>query len=153
VNSYHRLVPGFEAPVNLVYSARNRSAAIRIPFAARPEAKSVEVRFPDPLANPYLAFTAILMAGLDGIAANLEPGDAMDRNLYDLAGREFDELPAVAPSLGQALDALEADHGFLMKGDVVPHELIAAYVEIKRGEIERIARVPHPAEFELYFGA
>jgi glutamine synthetase len=152
-NSYRRLRRGQEEPVLLAYAAYNRSAAVRIPFARHASCKAVEVRFPDPLANPYLAFTAVLMAGLDGIAAGREPGDAMDRNLYDLPGHEREELPAVAGSLEQALDALAADRDFLARGDVVAGELVDAYVAVKRAEIERVASAPHPREFELYFGA
>ena len=125
---------------------------MRIPYAARPEDKRVEVRFPDPCANPYLAFTAILMAGLDGIERKLEPGDAMDRNLYDLRPEEAEDLASVSRSLGEALDALEADHEFLTRGDVMPTDLVEAYVEVKRRECDLVERTPHPVEFQLYLG-
>jgi len=151
-NSYKRLTPGQDAPTLLAYAAHNRSAAVRIPYAARAEAKRVEVRFPDPSANPYLAFTAILMAGLDGIERKLEPGDAMDRNLYDLRPQEAEDLASVSRSLGEALTALEADQDFLTKGDVMPPDLIRAFVEVKRCEAEVVDRTPHPVEFQLYLG-
>jgi glutamine synthetase len=149
-NSYRRLRPGQGEPVLLGYAAHNRSAAIRIPYAAMPAGKRVELRFPDPLANPYLAFAAALMAGLDGIERKLEPGDAVDRNLYDLAPAEREDLAAVAGSLDEALDALEADHDFLTRGEVVPLDLIEAYVRLKRDEAEQVARAPHPLEALLY---
>ena len=152
-NSYRRLRHGQEEPVLLAYAAYNRSAAVRIPFTRLASCKAVEVRFPDPLANPYLAFTAVLMAGLDGIGTSREPGDAIDRNLYDLPVHELEDLPAVAGSLGLALEALAADREFLGRGDVVSGELIDAYLAVKRAEIERVAGAPHPREFELYFGA
>ncbi len=151
-NSYKRLAPGRDEPTLLAYAAHNRSAAVRIPYAARAEMKRIEIRFPDPTANPYLAFAAILMAGLDGIEKKLEPGDAMDRNLYDLRPEESDDLPSVSRSLDEALDALEADHEFLARGDVVPPDLVQAYVEVKRRECEVVARAPHPVEFQLYSG-
>jgi len=151
-NSYRRLHPGGDEPTLLTYAAFNRSAAVRIPFAARPENKRIELRFPDPTANPYLAFAAVLMAGLDGIRRGLEPGDALDRNVYDLPTAELAEVPRAAADLGEALAALEADHGFLLEGDVFPADLIEAYIAVKRREIERVARTPHPLEFALYFG-
>ncbi len=151
-NSYKRLRPGQDEPTLIAYAAHNRSAAVRIPYAAQPEDKRVEVRFPDPSANPYLAFTAILMAGLDGIEQKLEPGDAMDRNLYDLRPEEADDLASVSRSLGEALDALEADHEFLTRGDVMPTDLVEAYVEVKRRECDLVERTPHPVEFQLYLG-
>ena len=151
-NSYKRLRPGQDEPTLIAYAAHNRSAAVRIPYAARPDDKRVEVRFPDPCANPYLAFTAILMAGLDGIEHKLEPGDAMDRNLYDLRPEEAEDLAAVSRSLGEALSALEADHEFLTRGDVMPTDLIEAYVEVKRRECDLVERTPHPIEFRLYLG-
>jgi glutamine synthetase len=151
-NSYRRLRPGSDEPVLGTYAAFNRSAAVRIPFAAGGRFKRIEVRFPDPSANPYLAFAAILMAGLDGIARKLEPGDAMDRNLYDLRPEETAELPQAAGSLGEALAALEADHAFLLEGDVFSAGLIEGYLEVKRREIELVARTPHPVEFQLYYG-
>ena len=151
-NSYKRLRAGQDEPTLLAYAAHNRSAAIRIPYAARPEDKRIEVRFPDPSANPYLAFTAILMAGLDGIERKLEPGDAMDRNLYDLRPEEADDLASVSRSLGEALDALEADQEFLCRGDVMPTDLVEAYIEVKRRECDLVERTPHPVEFQLYLG-
>lgn len=151
-NSYRRLRPQSDEPVLATYAAFNRSAAIRIPFAAGGRYKRIEVRFPDPSANPYLAFAAILMAGLDGVARKLEPGDAMDRNLYDLRPEEIGDVPRAAGSLEEALAALEADHGFLLEGDVFPAGLIEGYVEVKRREIELVARTPHPVEFQLYYG-
>jgi glutamine synthetase len=151
-NSYKRLRAGQDEPTLLAYAAHNRSAAVRIPYAARAEDKRIEVRFPDPCANPYLAFTAILMAGLDGIERKLEPGDAMDRNLYDLRPEEAEDLASVSRSLGEALDALEADHDFLARGDVVPPDLVQAYVEVKRRECELVERTPQPMEFQLYLG-
>ncbi len=151
-NSYKRLRHGAEEPTLLTYAAHNRSAAIRIPYAARPERKRIEVRFPDPGANPYLAFTAILMAGLDGIERKLEPGDAMDRNVYDLRPEEVQDLPTVARSLDEALAALEEDHEFLLAGEVMSPDLIQAYVALKRREIELVDTTPHPVEFQLYYG-
>lgn len=151
-NSYKRLRPGSEEPTLLAFAAHNRSAAIRIPYAARPEGKRVEVRFPDPCANPYLAFAAILMAGLDGIERKLEPGDAMDRNLYDLRPEEVEDLPKACRTLEEALDALAADHDFLLEGDVMPKDLIDAYIDLKRREIDLVDRTPHPVEFQLYYG-
>ncbi len=150
-NSYKRLVPGFEAPVLLAYSSRNRSASCRIPMASSPKAKRVEVRFPDPSANPYLAFSALLMAGLDGIQNKIHPGDPMDKNLYDLPPEELKDVPSVATSLSQALDALEADHAFLTEGGVFTKEQIEAYVDLKREEVVRMDQTPHPVEFELYY--
>jgi glutamine synthetase len=151
-NSYKRLRPGEDAPSLLAYAARNRSAAVRIPYASRPEDKRIEIRFPDASANPYLAFAAILMAGLDGIERKLEPGDAMDRNLYDLRPEEAEDLPSVSRSLHEALAALEADHEFLLRGDVMPPDLIAAYLEVKQRECDLVAGTPHPVEFQLYLG-
>jgi glutamine synthetase len=149
-NSYRRLRFGQDEPVLLAYAAHNRSAALRIPYASRPEGKRVELGFPDPCANPYLAFAAVLMAGLDGIERRLEPGEPADRNLYDLPPEEAAGMGSVCRSLDEALDALEADHDFLTRGEVMPEELIRAYVRVKRGEIEAVERVPHPAEFALY---
>lgn len=151
-NSYRRLAPGAEAPMLVAYAAHNRSTALRIPYAARPEGKRIEARFPDPSANPYLAMTAILMAGLDGIERKLDPGDPVDRNLYDLPAVEANELPQLPRTLDAALDALEADHDFLTRGEVMPHELIEAYVRIKRAEAAVVARTPHPMELALYRG-
>jgi len=150
-NSYKRLVPGFEAPVLLAYSARNRSASCRIPHAASPKGKRVEVRFPDPSANPYLAFAAMLMAGLDGIENRIHPGEAMDKNLYDLPPEELKEVPTVCSSLRQALDALEADHAFLLKGEVFSKDTIDAYIALKREEQQAFDLTPHPIEFKMYY--
>jgi len=151
-NSYRRLQPSQDEPTILTFAAHNRSAAVRIPYADRPDRKRVELRFPDPGANPYLAVTAVLMAGLDGIERKLEPGDAMDRNLYDLRPEELEGIPSTARSLDAALEALEADHDFLLRGDVMPSELIEAYCEVKRAELDHLARLPTPGEFELYYG-
>ena len=151
-NSYKRLQAATDEPTLLAYAAFNRSAAIRIPYADKPERKRVECRFADPSANPYLALTAILLAGLDGISRKLEPGDAMDRNLYDLRPEEIEGIPVVCRSLDEALDALSADKGFLTDDGVVAHELIDGYLEVKHQEIDRIARLPTPAELELYYG-
>ncbi|MCK3655176.1 glutamine synthetase [Pasteurellaceae bacterium Macca] len=150
-NSYKRLVPGFEAPVLLAYSASNRSASIRIPAVTSPKATRVEARFPDPLANPYLAFSALLMAGLDGIINKIHPGDAMDKNLYDLPPEELKEIPAVASSLDEALNALETDYSFLTQGNVFSKDFIHAYIAIRRKEVERLNMTPHPVEFEMYY--
>ena len=150
-NSYKRLVPGYEAPVLLAYSASNRSASIRIPTVSSPKARRIEVRFPDPGANPYLAFSAILMAGLDGIINKIHPGDAMDKNLYDLPPEELKEIPTVAGSLDEALASLAADHEFLTRGGVFSNDFIEAYIELKNKEVDRIRLLPHPAEFELYY--
>ena len=150
-NSYKRLVPGYEAPVLLAYSARNRSASCRIPYVASPKGKRVEVRFPDPSANPYLAFAAMLMAGLDGIQNKIHPGDAMDKNLYDLPPEELASVPTVCGSLRQALDSLEADHEFLTKGDVFAPDMIAAYIELKREEQMAFETSPHPIEYKMYY--
>ncbi len=150
-NSYKRLVPGYEAPVMLAYSARNRSASIRIPVVASTKARRIEIRFPDPAANPYLAFTAQLMAGLDGIINKIHPGDAMDKNLYDLPPEEAKEIPTVASSLEDALAALDADREFLTRGGVFTDDAIDAYIDLKNSEIERVRLTPHPLEFELYY--
>ncbi len=150
-NSYKRLIPGFEAPVLLAYSARNRSASCRIPFGASPNAKRVEVRFPDPGANPYLAFTAMLMAGLDGIQNRIHPGDPMDKNLYDLPPEELKDVPQVCGSLREALTALENDHDFLLAGDVFTKEQIAGYLELKWEEVWALEHTPHPVEFQMYY--
>lgn len=152
-NSYKRLVPGFEAPVLLAYSARNRSASCRIPHSASPNGKRVEVRFPDPTANPYLSFAALMMAGLDGIENKIHPGEAMDKDLYHLPPEELKEVPRVAASLGEALDALDADREFLKKGDVFSDDQIDAYIELKREEIQRLEMTPHPVEFEMYYSS
>jgi len=150
-NSYKRLVPGFEAPVMLAYSARNRSASIRIPFVNSPKARRIEVRFPDASANPYLAFSAMLMAGIDGIKNKIHPGDAMDKDLYDLPAEEAAEIPTVAATLEQALDCLEADHSFLTEGGVFTEDMIEGYVKLKRGEVERLNMTTHPVEFDMYY--
>jgi glutamine synthetase len=150
-NSYRRLVRGGGAPRQLAYAALNRSAAVRVPFAASPEDKRVEVRFADPAANPYLAFAALLMAGLDGIERRIDPGEAMDRNLYDLPPEEVDELPTVCRTLAEALDALDRDREFLTAGEVFSDDLIDAYIALKRAEIEAVESVPHPVEFQLYY--
>ncbi|MDO5090056.1 MAG: type I glutamate--ammonia ligase [Cardiobacteriaceae bacterium] len=152
VNSYKRLVPHFEAPVMLAYSARNRSASIRIPYITNPKARRIEVRFPDSTANPYLAFAALLMAGLDGIKNKIHPGDAMDKDLYDLPPEEANNIPQVAFSLEEALDALEADHAFLRAGDVFTDDLLQGYIALKRQEVEKLRLQIHPMEFELYYG-
>ena len=152
-NSYKRLVPGFEAPVMLAYSARNRSASIRIPVVSNPKARRIEVRFPDPTANPYLAFAAQLMAGLDGIINKINPGDAMDKNLYDLPPEESKLVPQVAGSLEEALSALDADREFLTRGNVFTNDSIDAYIAIKQAEVNRVRMTPHPVEFELYYSA
>ena len=150
-NSYKRLVPGYEAPVMLAYSARNRSASIRIPVVASPKARRIEVRFPDPGANPYLAFAAQLMAGLDGIANKIHPGDAMDKNLYDLPPEEAAEIPTVAGSLEEAMSELDADREFLTRGGVFTDDFIVSYIELKHADIDRVRMMPHPVEFEMYY--
>jgi glutamine synthetase len=150
-NSYKRLVPGFEAPVMLAYSARNRSASIRIPFVGNPKGRRIEVRFPDPTANPYLAFSAMLMAGLDGIKNKIHPGDAMDKDLYDLPAEEAAEIPTVCHSLDQALEALDEDRAFLTEGGVFTDDMIDGYIELKMEEVTRLRMETHPAEFDLYY--
>lgn len=150
-NSYKRLVPHYEAPIMLAYSARNRSASIRIPYVSNPKGRRIEARFPDPVANPYLAFAALLMAGLDGIQNKIHPGPAADKNLYDLPPEEEALIPTVAHSLEMALDALEADHDFLLKGGVFTKEMLDAYVELKREEVRRLNTTTHPVEFEMYY--
>ena len=150
-NSYKRLVPGFEAPVLLAYSARNRSASCRIPHTDSPQGKRVEVRFPDATANPYLAFTAMLMAGLDGIENKIHPGDPMDKDLYDLPPEELQGVPTVCGSLREALEALEADNDFLRKGDVMTEELINGYIALKWEEVLTFEQAPHPIEFQMYY--
>ncbi|MBT5073459.1 MAG: type I glutamate--ammonia ligase [Kordiimonadaceae bacterium] len=152
-NSYKRLVPGFEAPVLLAYSAHNRSASCRIPYSSSPNGKRVEVRFPDPTANPYLAFAALMMAGLDGIENKIHPGDAMDKDLYALPPEELSQVPQVASSLGEALDALDGDREFLKKGDVFSDDQIDAYIELKREDIQKLDMNPHPVEFEMYYSS
>jgi len=152
-NSYKRLVPGFEAPVNLAMSSRNRSASCRIPmYSSSPKAKRIEVRYPDPAANPYLTFSAMLMAGLDGIENKIDPGEPLDKNIYALSPEEVEGIPVMPASLDESLDELEADHEFLLKGDVFTRDVIETYVEYKReNEADQVRIRPHPHEFELYF--
>ena len=150
-NSYKRLVPGFEAPVMLAYSARNRSASIRIPFVPSPKASRIEVRFGDPTANPYLAFTAMLMAGIDGIQNKIHPGEAADKDLYDLPAEEAAQIPTVASSLEQALQALDADRDFLKAGGVMDDDMIDGYIDLKMEEVERLNSTTHPVEFDMYY--
>ncbi|WP_006788314.1 glutamate--ammonia ligase [Thiorhodospira sibirica] len=150
-NSYKRLVPGFEAPVMLAYSARNRSASIRIPFVFSPKARRIEVRFPDSTANPYLAFAAMLMAGLDGIQNKIHPGEAMDKNLYDLPPEEEKNIPQVCHGLDQALNALNQDRAFLTAGGVFSDEMIDAYIDLKMEDVQRLRMTTHPVEFDMYY--
>jgi glutamine synthetase len=150
-NSYKRLVPGYEAPVLLAYSARNRSASCRIPYTTSPKAKRLEVRFPDPAANPYLAYTAMLMAGLDGIRNRIHPGDAMDKDLYDLPPEELKDIPTVCGSLREAISALDADREFLKAGGVFDDDQIDSYLDLKRAENIRYEMTPHPVEFDMYY--
>jgi len=150
-NSYKRLVPGFEAPVMLAYSARNRSASIRIPWVNSARARRIEVRFPDPTANPYLAFSAMLMAGLDGIQNKIHPGDAMDKDLYDLPAEEAKLIPTVSSSLQRSLEALDADRAFLTKGGVFTENMIDAFIELKNKEVQRVNMTAHPVEFAMYY--
>ncbi len=150
-NSYKRLIPGFEAPVLLAYSSRNRSASCRIPYVTSPKAKRVEVRFPDPTANPYLAFAAMMMAGLDGIKNKIHPGDPMDKNLYDLPPEELQGVPTVCGSLREALDSLAADMDFLMAGDVFTKDMLEGYMELKWNDVYAFEHTPHPVEFEMYY--
>ncbi len=150
-NSYKRLVPGFEAPVMLAYSARNRSASIRIPVVPSPKARRIEVRFPDPAANPYLAFAAMLMAGLDGIINKIHPGEAMDKDLYDLPAEEAAEIPTVAESLKDALQYLDDDREFLTAGGVFSNDFIDSYIKLKAQDVEKVNMTTHPLEFELYY--
>jgi glutamine synthetase len=150
-NSYKRLVPGFEAPVLLAYSGRNRSASIRIPYVPSAQASRIEVRFPDPAANPYLAFSAMLMAGLDGIQHKIHPGDAINKDLYELPESELAKIPHVAVSLEEALSSLEQDFAFLLKGGVYSEDFIRAYIRMKRREAQEISMAVHPLEFKLYY--
>ncbi len=150
-NSYKRLIPGFEAPVLLAYSARNRSASCRIPFGTGPATRRVEVRFPDPAGNPYLTYAAMLMAGLDGIQNRLHPGDPMDKNLYDLPPEELKDVPTVCGSLRQAMEALIDDHEFLLAGDVFSKDQLDAYMELRWEEIYAFEHAPHPIEFQMYY--
>jgi len=152
-NSYKRLVPGFEAPVLLAYSSCNRSAAIRIPHVPNPKGRRIEVRFPDPTANPYFAFAALMMAGLDGIQKKIHPGDPMDEDLYELPPAEMGCIPTVCSSLEQAIESLNADREFLLAGGVFSNDLLDSYVELKMAEITRLRMTTHPVEFELYYSA
>lgn len=151
VNSYKRLVPGFEAPVLLAYSARNRSAAIRIPFVGNPKGRRIEVRFPDSLANPYLAFSAMLLAGLDGIKKQIHPGEAIDRDLYELPREMLKDIPTIAGSLEEAIKHLEQDHEFLMEGDVFSHDFLQSCIELRYEDIMKLRHLVHPLEFEMYY--
>ncbi|MAH88346.1 MAG: type I glutamate--ammonia ligase [Kiloniella sp.] len=150
-NSYKRLVPGFEAPVLLAYSARNRSASCRIPFGSSPKAKRMEIRFPDPTANPYLCFSAMLMAGLDGIKNKIDPGDPRDEDLYELSDEELKDIPTVCGSLREALDSLKTDHDFLLEGGVFTKDQIEAYIDLKMEEVVEFEFAPHPVEFKMYY--
>lgn len=150
-NSYKRLIPGFEAPVLRAYSARNRSGCVRIPWTESPKAKRVEARFPDPAANPYLCFAALLMAGLDGIKNKIDPGEAMDKNLYDLPAEELADIPTVCGSLREAMECLEADHDFLLAGDVFTKDQIDGYIALKMEEVQLYEHTPHPVEFGMYY--
>jgi glutamine synthetase len=150
-NSYKRLVPGYEAPVLLAYSARNRSASVRIPWTPSPKGKRIEVRFPDPASNPYLTFTALMMAGLDGIAKKIDPGPAMDKDLYALPPEELKNIPTVCGSLRQALENLDADRDFLKAGGVMDDDFIDAYIDLKMEDVMRVETTPHPAEFDMYY--
>lgn len=150
-NSYKRLIPHFEAPVMLAYSARNRSASIRIPVVPSAKGRRIEVRFPDPMANPYLAFSAMLMAGLDGIQNKIHPGEAMDKDLYDLPAEEAAEIPQVATSLQEALECLDADREFLTRGEVFCNDFIDSYIKLKQEDVEKVNNTTHPVEFELYY--
>ena len=150
-SSYKRLIPGFEAPVMLAYSARNRSASIRIPYVASPKGKRIEARFPDPTANPYLAFAAMLMAGLDGVKNKIHPGEAADKDLYDLPAEEAALIPQVCGSLREALDSLKANSEFLTAGGVFTEDMIDAYIELKMEEVYRVEQTTHPVEFDMYY--
>lgn len=150
-NSYKRLVPGFEAPVMLAYSARNRSASIRVPYVTSPKARRIEIRFPDSTANPYLAFSAMMLAGLDGINNKIHPGEAMDKDLYDLPPEEEKQIPQVCFAFDQALDALDKDREFLIVGDVFSNDLIDAYINLKMAEVTRLRMTTHPVEFDMYY--
>ena len=150
-NSYKRLVPGYEAPVKLAYSAKNRSASIRIPYVANPKGRRIEARFPDPLMNPYLGFAALMMAGLDGVENKIHPGEAATKDLYHLPPEEDAKVPTVCHSLDQALDALDVGRGFLTKGGVFTDSMLDAYIELKMGEVTRLRQATHPIEFEMYY--
>lgn len=150
-NSYKRLVPGFEAPVIMTYSARNRSAAIRIPFSASEKGKRIEARFPDPMANPYLAFSAMLMAGIDGIINKIDPGQAMDINLYELSEDELAKIPQVCSDLEMALNSLDKDREFLTRGDVFTNDWIDSYIKLKKHEVTKLHMTTHPVEMQMYY--
>jgi len=150
-NSYKRLVPHYEAPTKLAYSARNRSASIRIPYTANPKGRRIEARFPDPLANPYLCFSALMMAGLDGIQNKIHPGDPADKNLYDLPPEEDALIPTVCTSLDQALEYLDKDREFLTRGGVFSNDFLDAYIALKSEEVDRLRVTTHPVEFDLYY--
>jgi glutamine synthetase type I len=152
-NSYKRLVPGFEAPINLAYSARNRSAACRIPYVSNPKGRRVEVRFPDPTTNPYLGFAAMLMAGLDGVQNKIHPGDPVDKNLYDLEPEEAAKVPTVCHSLDQALGIMDKDREFLTRGGVFTNDMLDAYIALKMDEVTRFRMTTHPVEFDMYYGS
>ena len=150
-NSYKRLIPGFEAPVILTYSARNRSASIRIPYVMSDKARRIEVRFPDSTANPYLAFSAMMMAGLDGIKNQIDPGPSMDKDLFEISSDEEKLLPTVAPGLDVALEALDKDRAFLKEGDVFTDKMIDSYIGLKYEDVQRLRQSTHPCEFEMYY--
>jgi glutamine synthetase len=152
-NSYKRLVPGYEAPVLLAYSARNRSASVRIPWTPSPKGKRIEVRFPDPASNPYLTFTALMMAGLDGIAKKMDPGPSMDKDLYALPPEELKEIPTVCGSLRQALECLDRDRDFMKAGGVMDDDFIDSYIDLKMEEVLRMETHPHPVEYDMYYKA
>jgi glutamine synthetase len=146
-------VPGYEAPVLLAYSARNRSASVRIPWTPSPKGKRIEVRFPDPASNPYLTFTALMMAGLDGIAKKIDPGPAMDKDLYALPPEELKDIPTVCGSLRQALENLDRDRDFMKAGGVMDDDFIDAYIDLKMEEVLRMETHPHPVEYDMYYKA
>ena len=150
-NSYKRLVPGFEAPINLAYSARNRSAAVRIPYVSGDKARRIEVRFPDPTMNPYLGFAAMMMAGLDGVQNKIHPGDPVDKNLYDLPPEEAKKVPNVCSSLDMALDYLDKGRAFLTRGGVFSNDMLDAYIELKMEEVTNFRMTTHPIEFAMYY--
>ena len=152
-NSYKRLVPGFEAPINLAYSAKNRSASCRIPYVSNPKSRRVEVRFPDPTANAYLAFAAMLMAGLDGVQNKIHPGDPIDKDMYHLPPEEAAKVPHVCASLEEALDCLKKDHAFLTKGGVFDDDILEAYIALKEDELTRFRMTTHPVEFDMYYSS
>ncbi|HEX5364709.1 MAG TPA: glutamine synthetase, partial [Gallionella sp.] len=150
-NSYKRLVPHYEAPVKMAYSAKNRSASIRIPHVASDKARRIEARFPDPTANPYLCFSALMMAGLDGIQNKIHPGDPADKNLYDLPPEEDAKVPTVCASLDEALDALAKDHEYLTRGGVFSKDFLDAFITLKMEEVNKIRMTTHPVEFDMYY--